>query len=314
MGLDPSEAEEHVCPEGAPAWLATMGDLMSNLLVFFVLMLSFANTDKQLFLESMESIQSALGTIDPATARSFDPNGIVDWGSRSSSRCEDPQANRSQGPSVDQKIMQQVQQVIARNHLSRVVEADVGERGVIVRVTGNALFQPDSDQLLPIAFVFLDEIVRITEEFPNELSIEGHTDDSDVDSTRFATNWHLSTARSIAVLRYMVDAGKIDARRVAVAGFGSTRPLLPNDNPQNRAANRRVEFVYKRDPADDPARPHQAPRRVLRRARRLTVDRAVRARPVPLAGPRCFHRVGVMRIPIDVPILLLRRTGAGFAV
>ena len=54
MGLDPSEAEDHVCPEGAPAWLATMGDLMSNLLVFFVLLLSFANTDKQIFLDILK--------------------------------------------------------------------------------------------------------------------------------------------------------------------------------------------------------------------------------------------------------------------
>lgn len=64
MGLDPSEAEDHVCEPGAPAWLATTGDLMSPLLVFFVLMLSFANTDKQLFMEAMGSIQQALGVME----------------------------------------------------------------------------------------------------------------------------------------------------------------------------------------------------------------------------------------------------------
>jgi chemotaxis protein MotB len=259
MGLDPSEAEEHVCPEGAPAWLATMGDLMSNLLVFFVLMLSFANTDRQLFRESMESIQSALGTIDPETLRSSSPN-VVDWESRPSSRCEASRTQRaSQGPSNDQKIMQQVQQAIARNHLSRVVEADVGERGVIIRVTANALFQSGSDQLLPISFVFLDEIIRITEAFPNSLSIEGHTDESDVESDRFPTDWHLSAARSIAVLRYMLDAGGIDPGRVVVAGFGSTRPLVSNDSSEEGVTNRRVEFVFERDPLDDPS--HRLERR-----------------------------------------------------
>ncbi len=252
MGLDPSEAEEHVCPEGAPAWLATMGDLMSNLLVFFVLMLSFANTDKELFRESMESIQSALGILDPEVLRGSKAHELVDWGSRPSSPFEVPRVQKtSQAPSNDQKILQQVQQVIASNHLSRVVEAGVGERGVVVRVTGNALFKPGSDQLLPISFVFLDEIIRITEVFPNALSIEGHTDDSDIRSDRFPTNWHLSTARSIAVLQYMIDAGRIDPRRMAVAGFGSTRPLVPNDTPENRAANRRVEFVFARDAAGE---------------------------------------------------------------
>jgi chemotaxis protein MotB len=265
MGLDPSEAEDHVCPEGAPAWLATMGDLMSNLLVFFVLMLSFANTDKQIFLETMESIQTAFGVIDTNSAQSFNADTLIDWQSKSSTPCEASRMDQaSQAPSMDQRIMQQVQQAIAKNGLSRVVEADASERGVIVRVKGNALFTPASDQLLPISFVFLDEIIRITEEFPYELSIEGHTDDSDIDSSRFPTNWHLSTARSISVLRYMVDAGKIDPSRVAVSGFGSTRPLVPNDSPENRAANRRVEFVYKRDPVDDQS--SRAQRRAARRA------------------------------------------------
>lgn len=252
MGLDPSEAEEHVCPEGAPAWLATMGDLMSNLLVFFVLMLSFANTDRQLFREAMESIQSALGTIDPESLGSSSPN-VVDWESRSSSRCEPAPTERASGPSNDQKIMQQVQQAIARNHLSRVVEADVGDRGVIIRVTGNALFQAGSDQLRPISFVFLDEIIRIAETFPNPLSIEGHTDASDVPTDIFPTDWHLSTARSIAVLRYMLDAGRIDPGRVVVAGFGSTRPLVAKESSEERVTSQRVEFVFERDALDDPS-------------------------------------------------------------
>lgn len=265
MGLDPSEAEDHVCPEGAPAWLATMGDLMSNLLVFFVLMLSFANTDKKIFLETMESIQTAFGVLDTNSAQSFSSDSMIDWNETPSAPCEVSRMDQSsQAPSMDQKIMQQVQQVIAKNNLSRVVVADATERGVIVRVKGSVLFKPASDQLLPISFVFLDEIIRITQEFPYELSIEGHTDDSDIDSSRFPSNWHLSTARSIAVLRYMMDAGKIDPSRVAVAGFGSTRPLVPNDSPENRAANRRVEFVYKRDPVDDQST--RAERRASRRS------------------------------------------------
>ena len=265
MGLDPSEAEDHVCPEGAPAWLATMGDLMSNLLVFFVLMLSFANTDKQIFLETMESIQTAFGVIDIDASQSLSGSTLIDWQGKPSAPCEVSRQDRtSKGPSMDQKIMQQVQQAIARNNLTRVVVADATERGVIVRVTGNVLFKSASDQLLPISFVFLDEIIRITQEFPHELSIEGHTDDTDVDSAHFPTNWHLSTARSIAVLRYMMDAGKIDPSQLAVAGFGSTRPLVPNDSADHRASNRRVEFVYKRDPVDDKST--RAERRASRRS------------------------------------------------
>lgn len=268
MGLDPSEAEDHVCPEGAPAWLATMGDLMSNLLVFFVLMLSFANTDRRIFQQTMESIQTALGIVDGEAAR-FDPNTPIDWPQQAASACESPRPDRaSKTPSIDQKIMQQIQQAIARNALSRVVEAEAAERGVVLRVRGKALFKSDSDQLLPVAFVFLDEIVRIAEQFPYELSIEGHTDDGAVDLQRYPTSWHLSTARSIAVLQYMMERGRLDPSRIAVSGFGSTRPLVPNDSAENRAINRRVEFVFKRDPMDD--RTARARRRAADAARAAT--------------------------------------------
>ncbi|MBY0398751.1 flagellar motor protein MotB [Myxococcota bacterium] len=255
MGLDPSEAEDHVCAEGAPAWLATMADLMSNLLVFFVLMLSFANTDRQIFLETMESIQTALGFVETEAGQGLDPNEIVDWSKKTRVLCEPARTESSSpAPAMDKRIMQQVQQAIARNRLSRVVEAVTTERGVVVRVRGKALFNPASDQLLPIAFVFLDEIIRIAQEYPYELSIEGHTDDSDLEARAFPSPWHLSTARAIAVMQYLLDRGRIEPSRVAVSGFGATRPLVANDSDENRAINRRVEFVFKREPADPSAR------------------------------------------------------------
>ncbi len=256
MGLDPSEAEDHVCEEGAPAWLATMGDLMSLLLVFFVLMLSFANTAKQLFMQAMGSIQNALGLIEDNPGQfQVRSTSMIEWTEKKSTPFLDimDMDKSNDAPSMDQKIMQKVQQAISENNLSRIVEAESSERGVIVRVKGGALFKAGSDSLLPVSFVFLDEVIRITEEFPFELSIEGHTDDGPINTPRFPTNWHLSAARAIAVLRYMVDAGDLDASRISAGGYGSTRPLVPNDSPESRAVNRRVEFVYKRDPIADRA-------------------------------------------------------------
>ena len=265
MGLEPDEAEDHVCEEGAPAWLATMGDLMSLLLVFFVLMLSFANMDKQLFMEAMGSIQNALGVIEDNPGQfSVQSSSIIEWNEKKTTPFLDVLNldSSKEAPTMDQQIMQQVQQAIAENNLSRIVDAESSERGVIVRVKGGALFKPGSDKLLPISYVFLDEVIRITQEFPYELSIEGHTDDSPINTPRFPTNWHLAASRSIAVLRYMVDAGNIEASRIAASGYGSTRPLVPNDSNDNRAVNRRVEFVYKRDPIAD--RATRAQRKVRR--------------------------------------------------
>jgi chemotaxis protein MotB len=251
LGIDPSEAEDHVCEEGAPAWLATMGDLMSLLLTFFVLMLSFANMDKQLFLEAMGSIQEALGfkIEEPGQFHSMSDN-MVEMSDRRSTPFIDimNMPTQNQAVTTEQAMMQQVEQSIAENNLARVIEAESSERGIIVRVKGHALFKPGSDVLLPESFVFLDEIVRLTEEFPYELSIEGHTDVSPISTPRFPNNWYLAAARAIAVLEYMSASGGLPLERLSAAGFAHTRPLVDGDNEEAREKNRRVEFVYLRDP------------------------------------------------------------------
>ncbi len=249
--MDPDEAEDHVCEEGAPAWLATMGDLMSLLLVFFVLMLSFANMDKQLFLEAMGSVQAALGfKLENPGHFKTQSNSVVELSEQKSTPFLDimNMPTKNQAPSNDQAMMQKVEQSIAENNLARIIEAESSERGIIVRVKGHALFKPGSDILLPESFVFLDEIVRLTEEFPYELSIEGHTDSSPISSVRFPSNWHLSAARAIAVLQYMVDSGGLDPSILSAAGFANTRPRVEGESEESHSVNRRVEFVYLRDP------------------------------------------------------------------
>ena len=118
MGLDPSEAEDHVCEEGAPAWLATMGDLMSLLLVFFVLMLSFANTEKQLFLEAMGSIQNALGMIeDNPGSFQVRSTSMIEWTEKKSTPFLDimNMEQSNDAPSIDQKIMKLIKRFIVHS-------------------------------------------------------------------------------------------------------------------------------------------------------------------------------------------------------
>ncbi len=251
MGLDPEDAEDHVCDRGAPAWMATMGDLMSLLLTFFVLMLSFANMDRQLFLEAMGSIQHALGLKEQDMGHyRVEAEELVVLSEQKSTPFLDIMNLETsvQASPKDKSLVERIRQSISENNLARIVEAETAERGVIVRVKGKALFEPASDSLLPESFQFLDEIIRLAQEFPHELSIEGHTDNAPVNSPKYESNWHLSAARSIAVLDYMVEAGGLDARRLSAVAMAHTRPLVPNDSPDNRRVNRRVEFVFLRDP------------------------------------------------------------------
>ena len=90
----------------------------------------------------------------------------------------------------------------------------------------------------------LDKIISILKLYPeNLISIEGHTDDIPMKSSRIRDNWQLSSERALSVLSYFLEDKNLDPRRCSAAGFGEFRPLLPNSNAENRSVNRRVEIV-----------------------------------------------------------------------
>ena len=282
MGLDPSEAEDHVCEEGAPAWLATMGDLMSLLLVFFVLMLSFANTDKQLFMQAMGSIQNALGLIEDHPGKfQIRSSSMIEWSEKKSTPFLDimDMEKSNDAPSMDQKIMQKVQQAISENNLSRIVEAESSERGRDRSSQGRALFKAGVGF---IAAGFLRFPRRshsyFLKNFPMSFRSKGIRTTARSIRLAFRPTGIWRPPPSIAVLRYMIDAGDLDPSRISAGGYGSTRPLVPNDSPESRAVKRRVEFVYKRDPVSRSGDPCAASssstrnRKSIARRRRLAVE------------------------------------------
>ncbi|HZI09321.1 MAG TPA: OmpA family protein [Myxococcus sp.] len=74
------------------------------------------------------------------------------------------------------------------------------------------------------------------------IRVEGHTDDVPIGSAQFPTNWELSLARAMAVVRFLQDAG-VDPTALSAAGYGQYQPIAPNDSPENRSLNRRIEIV-----------------------------------------------------------------------
>jgi chemotaxis protein MotB len=86
---------------------------------------------------------------------------------------------------------------------------------------------------------------------PGQIRMEGHTDDTPIQTRRFPSNWELSTARAISVLRLLANDYGLAAQRLGVAGYGEFFPLVPNDSAENRAKNRRVDVVILTEQAAD---------------------------------------------------------------
>ncbi len=254
MSEETDEVPEDDGPEpeaGAPAWMATFGDLMSLLLVFFVLLLSFANMDKIKFAKLAASMGKAFGAQDRHPGyHEVASTSPVEMSTRESSNQLDlldvPTRPAPQRPE-ERAVLKKLKQVISERNLEKVVEAEVGARGVTVRVKGELLYEPGSAQLRPESHVFLDEIARLTRSFPYSVTVEGHTDDRPIRSAAHPNNWHLSASRAIAALEYLVDVGGVDPARLGAAGYADQRPLVPNTDAESRGLNRRVEFVYHRE-------------------------------------------------------------------
>lgn len=237
---------------GAPAWMATFGDMMSLLLTFFVLLLSFANMDVVKFRDAMGSVQDALGVQHehPGTFEGL-TTSVVELSDRESTGQLEildlpASASDSEGDTEAEKTLLLLLQDAIDNVGSEGsgISVDLDPRGVVLRIQGEVLFKPGSDVLEPESHPFLQRVSKIARAFSGQVSIEGHTDDIPIRSTQFPSNWHLSSARAIASLLYLTQEGAADPRKLSCSGFADMRPRVPNDSPPHRQQNRRLEFVF----------------------------------------------------------------------
>jgi len=254
-------AKECNCPPpGAPAWMATFGDMMSLLLTFFVLLLSFANMDVQKFKDAMASIQGAL-VGGPTTMREAPNTSMLQLSDTASNAVvppvdttpgytpggeaeERPDTETVAAGRRDLEALASLQEMIDDEGMGDNVEVEATPRGLVVRVKGHLFFEGGADTLRKSSAKVLDEIAAILDIYPYDLTIEGHTDNVPIHTARFPSNWELSTARAIAVMRYLHKTHHVPSSRMAVAGYADTHPLYPNDTPAHRKANRRGEFVF----------------------------------------------------------------------
>lgn len=249
--IEDIEDEEEGGGGSGGGWMATFADMMTLLLCFFVLLLSFATMDIIKFTEMVGSMNDAFGAQDKMLAQyqvlSTSP---IEFSKTETSADLDILERPSSGESREaesRELVTEIQQSLKRMDLAEQVQVENEERGVVLRVDGGLLFGPGGDALHPDAEAFLDEIADLAGRVPNAIAVEGHSDDRPIQSDRYPTNWHLAAGRAIAAVRYLVEEAGLERSRLAASSYGDTRPLVPNDTEAHRATNRRVEFVFLRD-------------------------------------------------------------------
>jgi chemotaxis protein MotB len=260
-----------------PRWMPTFADVMTLLMCFFVLLLSFAEMDVRRYRQIAGAMADAFGVqrveeaegapmgtgifvrdFAPAPAQ---PTPISEpWQPRNGPEPLPRPPETVPAPrdvELTEQMKANVQALIGRTREDADVlaaqlapaigrgEVEVETRGrtIVLRIREKGSFNSGSAELQPAYDALLRQVRDTLAKQGGAVTVRGHTDDVPIATARYRSNWELSAARAVSVADVLLSGGVLDPRRVSVSGHADTRPLVPNDSPEHRARNRRVEIV-----------------------------------------------------------------------
>ena len=205
---------------GLENFLITYSDMITLLLVIFVLMFTASKLDANKFAEVMSSFQTKKMRTDYVNVRLN---------------------------SDEMKMLKRVRELVKDNvDAESLVRSDT--KTILHRLPTSDLFAPGEAFFSDGAEkLIVDTIRKDMKEGVKQVFIDGHTDNVPMKSAKFPSNWELSSARASKVARFIIKTMRFPAKRMVVTGYGEFRPLRPNTNDDNRAANRRVEIKILKD-------------------------------------------------------------------
>ncbi len=234
--------------EGGSAWVVTFADMMTLILVFFILLYTLADFDDQAYRKLVESIQVVDGEGSQVS--------VIDFASRKGRNPEPLQVvedmlgmNPGNAPTQTLKpaIVNEMESMIDSTDLSDSVNLSYDGNQINLQIDGRYLFESGRADLKDRArFIFANLGQMFRDHADYRIAIRGHTDDRNIATAQFPSNWELSAVRATTVLRFFIEQG-IDPERMTATGYADYLPLFENDNDDNRARNRRVEFVLEKE-------------------------------------------------------------------
>lgn len=239
---------------GGMRWLLTYADLITLLMVFFVVLFAMANVDKQKYQALAGSLNQALhGGLGVLPGPGGSGTGSMPADLEQFSPAEPTllPAPADVQPGQQPDRLEETGAALAMD-LERLGRFHVysNRRGITISLLGSALFNSGEAKIRPEARPILDAIAARIASLPNDISVEGSADDRPIATHDFPSNWELSVRRATEVVRYMVEQRGLDPARFIAVGYAEQRPVFDNQTPEGRAGNRRVDIVILRERQD----------------------------------------------------------------
>ena len=241
-------AEEHVSQD---RWLLSYSDFITLLFAFFVVLFASAYRDNQAIRKLSRAINNGFQTLG---AFSTDESGngghyasLTADQDIDTSRVPNDRINHnpaSAGSATDMlKLKKELEAAMGKELANHEMVLDVTPEGFVISLKELGFFNSGESELLPGAGAKIVKIAKILSKPGLEIRVNGHSDDQPIHNAQFASNWELSTARAMSVLRLLVNDGGFDPTRVSAAGFGQYRPVADNSTPDGRRMNRRIDLI-----------------------------------------------------------------------
>ncbi|WP_067727508.1 flagellar motor protein MotS [Oceanobacillus damuensis] len=238
----------------APKWMVTYSDMVTLVLVFFILLFSVSQIDEVKFDAISESFQNRMiFDFSPSPIPMENPTESTDHMESGEMTNEfdtptqmddvtDRDAMEEEEDSLTD-LVNNVENYLDEYELNNVISANRNERGVVLVLQESILFDSGEAYILEEGQPFLDRIGTLLRDIPNDVKVEGHTDSRPISNYRYPSNWELSGARASSVVRYLINENNLNIERFSTVGYADTQPLVPNTSEENWSQNRRVEIV-----------------------------------------------------------------------
>lgn len=224
-------------PENNERWLLTYSDLITLLMVFFVVLYSASNVNKEKYEKLANSMSYAF------TGGTGIGNGEVQENSEGDSEEGELEPLIQTEEEKLQKIETQVNSMISELGLEDSVSTSIEDKGLVISFNDNIFFDSGNADIKEEMKSKLSSLSNILNKIGNYVRIEGHTDNIPIENEDFSSNWQLSSIRASNVVEFLIEEGGIAPSRLSAVGYGEYRPISDNNTEDGRKQNRRVNIL-----------------------------------------------------------------------
>ena len=221
--------------ENSERWLLTYSDLITLLMIFFVVMYASSTISDTKYSQLSKSLNTVLA------------GGSKPLGNDSSTSSTDGASSGSTPEMTEaQKLSElksNVDSILAQSGVGTSVQTNIEERGLVITFSDSVFFESGQAAIRPELRGTVDKLAVSLKSMTNSIRVEGHTDNVPVKNGNFSSNWQLSAVRAANVVQYLIEVNGLPPTKLSAGGYGEYKPIAPNDTDAGRSKNRRIDIV-----------------------------------------------------------------------